>query len=71
MYRFNFVFAFQSPADRLERRLKKLGSIPIITSSTWSEVIEKSHAPAHPFNPGGRWRGEVTKVALVSGWRHL
>ena len=56
----------QFGTEAIEERLERVGDIPVVTGAQWQEVIEKSHAPRHPFNPGGRWRGEVTKVALVS-----
>ena len=45
--------------------MERVGEIPLVTEDTWSGVAEKSHAPLHPFYPGEKWRGEVTKVALV------
>ncbi|KAK3089315.1 hypothetical protein FSP39_002676 [Pinctada imbricata] len=51
--------------DLIDEKLRKVNGIPVISSTTWSEVIEKSHAPNHPFLGGQQWAGEVTKVALV------
>ena len=61
------VWSVQFGTEALEMRLPHIGSLPVVTKDMWQEVVEKSHAPHHPFNPGGgQWRGEITKVALVS-----
>ena len=49
----------------MDRTLEHEGSLPLVTDDTWSGVVERSHAPLHPFYPDEKWRGEVTKVALV------
>lgn len=55
----------------MERHLEKMEGIPVITGTSWSEMIEKSHAPSHPFLGGKQWAGEVTKVAMVTiGYFH-
>ncbi|XP_013408970.1 uncharacterized protein LOC106172706 [Lingula anatina] len=52
-------------SETVEKKMKKVNDIPVVTSEVWSEVIEKSHAPLHPYISGEMWRGEVTKVTLV------
>ena len=37
----------------------------MVTKETWTDIIEKSHAPRHIFYKAGKWAGEVTKVSLV------
>ncbi|XP_064624508.1 uncharacterized protein LOC135485998 [Lineus longissimus] len=51
--------------EKLEKKLRKLDGIPVVTDATWKEVIEQSHAPFHPFVSNSKWAGEVTKTNLV------
>lgn len=51
--------------DRINKKLEKVDDMPLLSGNFWSEVIERSHAPLHPFLPGREWAGEVTKVAMV------
>ncbi len=55
----------QFSSENIDSKLERIGVLPILTDDMWSEVIERSHAPKHPFIAGTKWRGEVTKVALV------
>ncbi|KAL3868488.1 hypothetical protein ACJMK2_041289, partial [Sinanodonta woodiana] len=55
----------QYSTEMIDKKLKKYEGIPLITSATWSEVIETSHVPQHNFYKTGKWAGEITKVALV------
>jgi hypothetical protein len=60
-----FLFS-QHGTEKLEKKLKKLDGIPVVTDATWKEVVEQSHAPYHPFVANNKWSGEVTKTNLVS-----
>ncbi|KAL4237024.1 hypothetical protein ACF0H5_005408 [Mactra antiquata] len=51
--------------DMIERKLDRHNTLPLLTQETWTDVVEKSHAPRHIFYKSGRWAGEVTKVSLV------
>ncbi|XP_076093049.1 uncharacterized protein LOC143064244 isoform X1 [Mytilus galloprovincialis] len=51
--------------ENINKKLEKVEDIPLLSHLYWSEVVEKSHAPLHPFMPGREWAGEVTKVALI------
>ncbi|XP_046571813.1 uncharacterized protein LOC124279975, partial [Haliotis rubra] len=51
--------------DEIDATLPKDHGIPVVSHVTWSQVVEKSHAPRHPFLPEGRWAGEYTKVAMI------
>ncbi|XP_053394052.1 uncharacterized protein LOC123525859 [Mercenaria mercenaria] len=51
--------------DTLERKLSVYENIPLLTRDTWTDIVEKSHAPRHIFYKSGKWAGEVTKVSLV------
>ena len=60
-----FFFFKQFGTENINKQLQRLDDIPLLSHKFWAEVIEKSHAPLHPFLPGREWAGEVTKVALV------
>ncbi|XP_052778130.1 uncharacterized protein LOC128215488 [Mya arenaria] len=51
--------------DALEKKMEVHAGIPVVTKATWTEIIEKSHAPRHVFYKAGKWAGEVAKVSLV------
>lgn len=51
--------------DALESKLEVYENLPLLTRETWTDIVEKSHAPRHIFYKSGKWAGEVTKVSLV------
>ncbi|XP_048255603.1 uncharacterized protein LOC124111597 [Haliotis rufescens] len=51
--------------DEIDATLPKDHGMPVVSHVTWSQVVEKSHAPRHPFLPEGRWAGEYTKAAMI------
>ncbi len=49
----------KSPANEQERHTKPTG---------WEELVQHSEVP--PFSPGGKWRGWVAEVSLLT-WGDL
>ena len=59
-------YTSQFETEELDNQLQKIGLIPVLTDNLWHRIVEKSHAPSHPFISNSKWQGEVTKVTLVS-----